>query len=410
MPSAKFTAMRARILDAATILLAEKGLAGTTLQEVAAALSLKTTSITYYFRRKEDLAAEVFTDTIDRIAEMARKAQAEPQFPARLARYVDLHLETYAAAARGTGRPLALLSDMRALEEPVRTPLVARYLGALREVRRLFGEAHEPLHKRRLTAQAQVLNEALFWSTSWLRAYALGDLASVRRRFIDILAAGILQPGKQLPNRIATTPAGAGEAIRDDFLAAAARLINAQGYRGASIDRIASEIAVTKGGFYHHLTTKEEMIVECFRSDYRRLHRIYFAGELDGAAEIVRLASFLATVLDIQFEGRHPLLRTTALQAMPQAAREVALDRFQRTAMWLAGLLVDGMAEGGLRIVDPLISANLIISTLNAANDVRGWADKQGRGNAVAVYLDILFHGLTAMDDGTDPQQLRPGG
>ncbi|MGS0060760.1 hypothetical protein ACUOH8_22575, partial [Escherichia coli] len=92
---------------------------------------------------------------------------------------------------------------------------------------------------------AQVLNEALFWSTSWLRAYALGDLASVRRRFIDILAAGILQPGKQLPNRIATTPAGAGEAIRDDFLAAAARLINAQGYRGASIDRIASEIAVT---------------------------------------------------------------------------------------------------------------------------------------------------------------------
>lgn len=62
--SARFERQKQRILDAATLLLNQKGVRGMTLLEVAGALDLTTTSVTYYFRRKEHLAAAVFDDSL----------------------------------------------------------------------------------------------------------------------------------------------------------------------------------------------------------------------------------------------------------------------------------------------------------------------------------------------------------
>jgi tetratricopeptide (TPR) repeat protein len=51
---------------------------------------------------------------------------------------------------------------------------------------------------------------------------------------------------------------------RATFLTAATRLINQRGYRGASVDKISQQLNVTKGSFYHHHETKEELIGACF--------------------------------------------------------------------------------------------------------------------------------------------------
>jgi hypothetical protein len=42
-----------------------------------------------------------------------------------------------------------------------------------------------------------------------------------------------------------------GTATRAAYLRAATRLVNEYGYRGASVDRIAAELRLTKGSFYH---------------------------------------------------------------------------------------------------------------------------------------------------------------
>src|SRR5437879_1426798 len=53
----RFERKREAILDAATDLLNCRGVKGLTLGDAAAAVALSTTSVTYYFKRKDDLAA-----------------------------------------------------------------------------------------------------------------------------------------------------------------------------------------------------------------------------------------------------------------------------------------------------------------------------------------------------------------
>src|SRR3546814_16240783 len=52
-PLSRFERQRGKILDAATMLLNQRAIAGMTLQEVAEPLGLKTTPVTYNFRYKE---------------------------------------------------------------------------------------------------------------------------------------------------------------------------------------------------------------------------------------------------------------------------------------------------------------------------------------------------------------------
>ena len=53
----RFQKKREAILDTSTILLNEHGVKGLTLAVAASAVGLSTTSVTYYFKRKDDLAA-----------------------------------------------------------------------------------------------------------------------------------------------------------------------------------------------------------------------------------------------------------------------------------------------------------------------------------------------------------------
>ena len=57
-----------------------------------------------------------------------------------------------------------------------------------------------------------------------------------------------------------------------------------------------------------------------------------------------------------------PLMRTTALQSLPAALRADVVARSNRTALQFTGLMIDGMRDGSLRIVDPLIASQFVIA------------------------------------------------
>lgn len=392
--SARFERQKRRILDAATVALNDKGVRGMTLLEVAGALDLTTTSVTYYFRRKEHLAAAVFEDSLARLADLVREAGQEPDPRRRVARYVALYFEQYAAALRGEVRPFANLSEIRALEEEKRHALIVQYQDLFRMVRALFGRPGTVARKRLFTARAHILNEALFWSEIWLRHHAIGDFPNVGRRLIDVLDGGIATPGTEwtagtfLPDR----PAGSAE--REAFLRVATRLINEIGYKGASVERITGELNRTKGSFYHHIDAKDDLVAECSRHSYRRLAALQTRANREHASPWDRITAALGSALALQIGGDFPLLRSTALQAMPPAVRDMAVEQANRTAFGVMGALVDGMGEGTVRIVDPLIASHLIVSSINAAFDMRSWAQQQPVEQAIAIYRSVIKDGI----------------
>jgi AcrR family transcriptional regulator len=392
----RFEHKRERILVAATDLINERGTKGTTLLDVASAVDLNTTSVTYYFRRKELLAAAVFERTLTRLEEIVRTAAGADTPQERVARFIAANVALREEVIRGTGLPLAKLSDVRTLDDAYRKPLQQHFQAIFRQVRAYFGPARSDLHKALLTARTHMLLEVAFWLPVWLSQYPLSDFPRISSRLVDLLTNGLARPGALWSPQIldVSDDEAAGDEGPESFLRVATRLINDAGYRGASVVRIADELNVTKGSFYHHLEAKDDLVLECFRRSFRR-----YSGVLSLAEEVEsdgwrRLTSAIATLLNIQFYSDWPLLRTTAFQALPASLRNDMVARTNRGALRTAGTLVDGMQDGSIRVVDPLIASQLIIATVNTAYDLRKWASRLPRDTAIAFYASSLFDGL----------------
>jgi AcrR family transcriptional regulator len=397
----RFDERRGMILDAASRLINDRGAKGCTLQAVSEAAGLNTTSVTHYFPRKEQLAVEVFTRTISRMAEKAGEASAESTPQARVRRFLDLHIALRAEVIRGENLPLTTLSDMRTLDDSIRAPLDLAYQRVFRIVRGFFGDCAGET-KVLNTARAHILLETVFWLPVWISRYPLDEFPRVSSHLFDILANGLALPGTRW-QPIALSRHDEGECDTGDaddgtsaFIRTATRLINETGYRGASVARIADDLNVTKGSFYHHLRTKDELVAECFRRSYRRISRVQRAAGAIGKTEWEQLAGAIVALLDIQFEADWPLTRTSALQSLPPELRAEVVSRSDRVSLRFSGLLIDGAANGTLRPVDPLIASQCITAMLNAAYDLRKWAARQDRDKAIRYYASTLVSGLFA--------------
>ena len=393
--SARYRRQRDRILDAAATLINDRGLMGLTFGAVAEAVGLNTTSVTYYYRRKELLAAAAIERTIDVLAGHIELAAREPDPVSRVRVLGRAYLEQSGNARLGQSRPTALLSDLRALDDAHRRPLAEAYLSRVfRPASRLFGDERDPLNR----ARTHVMLDALYWARAWLGKYSVGDYERAGRRLMQIFTHGLLPDGvawpapEISPEPPQTVPA---EITPETYLRTASRLINELGYRGASVERIAGELNVSKGSFYHHLQGKDDLVLECFQRSYTRFSQAQRRAINLPGTHRDRLAACMADLLDIQFEGSFPLVRITALQALPIEARRRVLARSDRMATRFAGMIWDGIEEGSLRPVDPMIASQWITGVINSAHDMRFWAMEQpDRAAAIRLYTHPIAHGL----------------
>ncbi len=390
----RFRAKRDAILAAAADAINEQSAKGMTFADVARRVGLNTTSVTYYFKRKEDLAAAAFENTLERLSEMLADAMREATPQERVARFLSLNMARLAAIQRGEETAFAVLSDLRATEDPIKSRLLAGWQRVFRETRALWGEPADRVHKDLASARAHVLLENTFWLSLWLQRYDLDQYDRIEARLMDVFAHGIAGKGANWSPTILDLDHDEREPGRAAFLLAATRLINELGYRGASVQRIASELNVTKGSFYHHLDAKDELVVACYRRSFDTIAAAQVQADAAGGTHWHRLSSTIATLLDVQFSQRAPLLRTTALSGLPPGERRAMVSRSDRIARRFAGIIMDGIAEGSCRPVDALVAAQALMALQNAAFDMRKWATTMPRPTAIALYASTLLFGL----------------
>ncbi|MES2338524.1 MAG: TetR/AcrR family transcriptional regulator [Pseudomonadota bacterium] len=390
----RFQAKRDAILAAAADAINDQSAKGMTFADVAARVGLNTTSVTYYFRRKEDLASACFDHTLDQLQAMVDAAMEEATPQDRVARYLSINFARLERINRGEEKAFAVLSDLRAMDEPMRGRLMAGWQRVFRNTRALWGTPADRLAKDLNGARAHVLLENTFWLSAWLTRYELDEYARVEERLMQVFRHGIAGDGARWSPRLLDIGSDGREPGRAAFLTAATTLINELGYRGASVQKIASELNVTKGSFYHHLDAKDELVTECYRRSFDMIADAQAQAHARGGTFWQMLENVMATLLDVQFSERGPLLRTTALSGLPLRDRQVMIDRSNRLARRFAGMISDGIAEGSLRAVDPLVASQTLMSLQNAAFDMRKWASTMPRERAVAFYASTLMFGL----------------
>ena len=394
----RYERKRDALLDAATALINDRGAKATTLQAVSKAVELSTTSVTYYFPRKEVLAAAVFERAMERLREFVDRAAGEASPRERVSRLLELHVELRADVIRGTDVPIATLSEVRTLDEAIREPLLQQYIELFRATRALWGD-FDPAANPLFTARAHLLLETIFWMPVWLARYPIDEFPRVHRQLFDLFDQGLAPPGAEWSPRELPLDADADEEETNgapNFIGAATRLINESGYRGASVVRIVDELEVTKGSFYHHLDAKDDLILECFRRSFRRVSAVQRAAAGAGGNQRERLEAVMAYLIDLQFEGEFPLTRTSALQALPTDVRAEVVARSDRSSLRYGNTLVEGAQEGSIRVVNPHIASQTITAMLNSAYDLRNWASKMSRPAAIRLYASCLIRGFFA--------------
>jgi AcrR family transcriptional regulator len=398
--TARYTRKKQAIVAAACEILNRDGIKGMTLANVASRVGLITTSVTYYFKKKEDLAVACLLEGIGRFEALFEEAAREPTSRDRVAKAIDLWLDLRRRIAQGDAPTLPVFNDIRALQKPQRGVIVDAYMRYAAKVRALFsGPGLEWLDERGATARAQILLENIYWAVAWLPRFDLEDHGRIRDRMLDIFENGLANAGcRWQPQALEMdTMLGAADAessASEAFLIAATRLINERGYRGASVERISAKLNVTKGSFYHHNDAKDDVVVECFDRTFDTMRRIQRAVMEQSGDHWSQLANAAASLVEYQLTDRGPLLRTSALSALPEQIRSDMVRASDRVSDRFASIISDGIAGGSIRPVDPFIAAQMLTATVNAAADIRWWVTDAKREEASDLYAKPLLTGL----------------
>jgi len=397
----RFQEKRDAILNAAAALFNAEGVKGTTLADIATSVGLVTNSVTYYYRKKEDLAAACFLRSIALFDDMAVRAAAELTLDARLRAFLQGHAAVLAAVQCGEHPAVVVFSDVRALPNPQLDEVHGAYTEMFRRVRALF-RTDETAGWSRDTrnARTHMLLSLVHWLPVWFGRYEPAQYPRMADRVANIALRG-------LGAAHAPWPAGEPEAdlrvhgeasAMDAFLRAATALVNEQGYRGASVDKISARLNVTKGSFYHHNDNKLDLISACFDRTFRSVRQALEAAETAGGSGWRQACSMAQALVRFQLSAQGPLLRLSTTSALPDATDRERVNRtLQQLTERIAAMLVDGLSDRSIRPLDTTIGAQVLVGLVNGAAELHRWVPDATEASVVELYVRPMFLGLTSV-------------
>lgn len=392
MASPRFARRREEILEIASAAINVSGARGMTLTDVARQLDLDTSSVTYYFPKKDHLVAACLERSLVWMELAAQTAGEEADSQARVRSLVRAHFDLHKRQRDSGGGQLALISDALSLEPELRAPITKRFRRMVRLVRGYFDFGPSDAARLRATLSGVTLLSSIFWMPAWIRQYLIDDFDRAAAQMIGVLEHGLCK-----------TPWAADPVLLQDtlpndaqtrFLHAATEQINLYGYRGASVANIAAALGVSTGSFYHHLDAKDDLVAACFNRSFAVIESARARARSAPGSSGDRLGRLSDLLIAFQLRGESPLIRMSAYQALPPDIRARMLEETGRVTRHASGLVSDGVADGSVRPVDPTIASQLFIAMIDGAAELRPWAQTQTLEKAVPAYSRTLREGL----------------
>ena len=376
---------------------------GSTLAGIASSAGVVTNSVTCHYRRNEDLAIACFLRAIAACDELAFAAARSDGVPARVQAFFRLQAQRMVDIEEGRHAALVIFHDLRALPEPQATEVFAAYIAMFRRVRTLLkGSETRHLGRADLDARSHILLSIANAAPAWIGRCEASEYGAIAGRIGDILVLGIGGRGASWPMASARAPwrlAGSEEGPSDAFLRAATELVNEQGYRGASVDKISARLNVTKGSFHHHNDTKPRSDLRVLRAQFhrdapsprpsrcqprQRLEPRLRIGMRAGSCSALGSLAVAACIA----HQRPPRPGTTRARA-PNPAPPL-----RRLAERVTGVLVDGTTGGSIRPLDPAIAVHIAFAAINAAAEHQGWVPDADTRNVGGLYVRAVLQGL----------------
>lgn len=185
---------------------------------------------------------------------------------------------------------------------------------------------------------------------------------------------------------------------RIEILRSAAAAFRRRGYYGASVDEIASSVAMTKGNLYYYFKNKEDMLYACHEHSLEILLGILAEVQAEDSPPDVKLRrlvlAFVHTILD-ELHGSALTLDFDALS--PPLLRRVITrrDKFDRG---IRAIIEEGIQQGLFTDGEPKM---ITFAILGAVNWIVKWFDPNGPRTSDQIaeaFADYLVGGLRRPD------------
>ena len=142
------------------------------------------------------------------------------------------------------------------------------------------------------------------------------------------------------------------EETRRGIMESAVQLFSRSGYDAASVDEICQAAGISKGAFYHHFPSKQQLFLSIIEDWLRGVDAQLFTQPGNGASvpqSLNRMARMLGFVFNAA-SGQLPMFMEFMVQASrDQAVWDATIAPYRRYQGQFAGLIEQGITEGSIR-------------------------------------------------------------
>jgi len=371
---------REALLDGATALFNNQGIAGTSLADIAERLGLARASIYYYVNDRSELVFQCYQRSCERTADDLALASQEPNGWQKIKTFMSMSL----APDRP---PLAVLNDLGVLDAS-QAEIIGRAID--RNTNGLIAFLKEGMADGSVRpCDGEVAAQCLFGITAWAQMtpqWVSGDSSQKYRKRLLSAVLSMIDHGIAIQRApiICTVDADsflpgpinafdrreAAEMKVEQLLRTASDLFNRYGIEATSLDQIVSAVGASKAVIYHYLKDKSDLVTRCYERGFDLFEKIAEAARTGGKSGLHRALIISHLNSQGQVGLLTPLMPQPGLEALADDHRGT-LTRRARALNRQAGQFIDeGIADGSCRPCDSLMVAQI---SAGAFSRLRKW-------------------------------------
>ena len=396
------------ILSGAAQLFNWQGSRATTLADIAGSMKLTKTCVYYYVKTKEDLIYQCYVSSCDMWLDQVQSAnQLSDNGLEKIIALVKGHFYLYMDTLRGMGPHYATLSEVSVLDAAHAEDIKQRWSHIFACCQEIVEQGIEEGLIEDLDPAVIVsgIFSILQWFPVWLNRSHGANPEPVIEAVLDILVNGLSTSRHQFDDIQFPQLRGLqldsfdreyqSRIKREAFYRVGSIFFNQKGYKGTSLDEIASSLDVTKGAFYYHIKNKEELLYQCFNRTLAVENRLLNDAGASQDTGLKKVELSLRYLFNIQFSEEGPLIRYRALPSLDEQHRKAILKASKNNSKILGTYLGEGFADGTLRQLDIDIAQNMLSGAVEASPDLASWVADIRPPEVSGAYLHLFINGLS---------------
>jgi len=154
------------------------------------------------------------------------------------------------------------------------------------------------------------------------------------------------------------------EETRTKIMDSAIKLFSSTGYNKASVDDICAEAGISKGAFYHHFKSKQELFLALLDGWLQAVdNAIEASKELTAPETFTQMTTAFPYIFETAGDGLPMFLEFWLQASRDKKIWEASITPYRRYHKYFTALIKKGVDEGSFVEVDPELASRMIVST-----------------------------------------------